>query len=153
MKRIIALWHSGNKGKTRTLIELGNLLLSDESCIIVESLVGKNDKLPENKDFILIVKLYDKVIVGIDSVGDPGCNLKNRLKEMIDKHNVEYLFCATRTRGETVSDVYDISNARDYEILWTSTYHSDSETDIDFFNKLKAKHLFDLLIELINQTK
>jgi hypothetical protein len=152
MKRLIVLRHSANRGKTRTLIELGNLLLSDESCVAIGSLLGKNDRLPENKDFKLVVEWHGKVI-GIESVGDPGCNLKNRLAEMIDKHNVDYLFCATRTKSDTVSDVREISKTRNYEILWTSTYCSDSEMDIDFFNKQRAKHLLDLLIEMINQEK
>jgi hypothetical protein len=151
MKRLIVLRHVADRGKTGTLKELRRLLLpdelsSDESYDVIEDIVF------EDGDIRLVVKWHDKVI-GIESKGDPGSNLKNRLEDMIEKHNVDYLFCATRTKGDTVYDVREISKTRNYEILWTSTYCSDSKMDIDFFNKQRAKHLFDLLIELINQVK
>jgi hypothetical protein len=152
MKRIIALWHSKNKGKTKTLIELGNLLLSENTSEFVycSELINKNEKLPKGKDFTLIIKLSDKTI-GIESQGDPNCYLEDRLQKIIDNYNIDYLFCATRTKGETVADVYKVSNSNDYEILWTSTYHNDNENDTDFFNELKGKHLLELLKGLINQ--
>lgn len=156
MKRIIALWHSGDKGKTKTLTALGNLLLSeistDKDIIICDKSVKKNKKLPQDTDFTLVVKISDKTI-GIESEGDPNSGLKDRLQNMIDNYKPDYLFCATRTRGETVGDVYNISDSTNYEILWTSTYHSENtaKDNIDFFNNLKAKHLFDLLKELIKQ--
>jgi hypothetical protein len=154
MKRIIALWHSGNKGKTNTLIELGNLLLSENTVDIVycDKSVNKNGILPQKQDFTLVVKLFDKT-VGIVSQGDPHCKLKDRLQKIIDDYNVDYLFCATRTKGETIDDVYRISGSNAYEILWTSTYHSDNGNMTDFFNNLKAKHLLDMLKELISQKK
>jgi hypothetical protein len=150
MKRIIALWHSGNKGKTSTLIEFGNLLLSESTIIYCDKFIDGSKKIPNEQDFTLVLKFLNKTI-GITSQGDPGCELKVRLQNIIDNHNVSYLFCATRTRGETVDDVYAISNSTDYEILWTSTYHSDSEEGIGFFNSLKAMHLLDLLKELISK--
>jgi hypothetical protein len=146
MKRLIVLRHVADRGKTHTLRELGNLLSPDKSYCVREYIVF------DDGDFKLVLDWHDKVI-GIESKGDPKSNLKNRLEDMIEKHNVDYLFCATRTKGDTVSDVREISKTRNYEILWTSTYCSDSKMDIDFFNEQRAKHLFDLLIELINQVK
>jgi hypothetical protein len=35
------------------------------------------------------------------------------------------------------------------DILLTSAYYSNNGNNRDFFNKLKAKHLFDLLCKLI----
>ena len=154
MKRIIALTHSSNKGKTCTLIELGNLLLAEPAVDILycDQPVSKNEKLPPSKDITLAVKLFCKV-VGIVSQGDPNTDLKNRLQEVIDNYKVDYLFCATRTRGETVVDVYETLGSTAYEKLWTSTYYSDNgeenEAEANFLNKLKAKHLLDLLKELI----
>jgi hypothetical protein len=155
MKRIIALQHSSSTGKTSTLRELGNLLLllPEESLKIIESPVGKNEKLSENEDFTLVIKLlhFDKTI-GIESRGDPNCGLKDKLLKIIDNHNVDYLFCAMRTKGGTVSDVYDVSVTKNYEVLLTSPYYSNNDSSsIDFFNKLKAKHLFDLLSKLITE--
>jgi len=154
MKRIIVLWHSGNKGKTKTLIELGNLLLSEKDVDIVhcDKLVNKNGTLPKNKDFTLVLNLFDKTI-GIVSQGDPKSELMDRLQKTIDNYHIDYLFCATRTKGETVADVYEVSESNNYDILWTSTYHSENGYGIDFLNNLKAKHMLDLLIELIGQEK
>lgn len=152
MKRIIALSNVSNKGKTETLIEFGNLLLSQipANDIIYCDKTITDKKLPPKEDFTLSVKFSGKTI-GITSQGDPGCGLKDRLLILVDIHIVEYVFCATRTSGGTVNDVYDVSNSKDYEILWTSTYHDDKKSGIDSLNKLKAKHLLDLLQELIKQ--
>ena len=151
MKKIIALRNSGKTGKTSTLIELGNLLLSENTIeVLYPDSIYKNGKLRQNWDFTLIVKLSNKTI-GIKSQGDPNCELKKKVQKIIDKYNVDYLFCATRTRGETVGDVYKVAKSNNYEIIWTSTYHSDSSNGIDLLNQLKAKHLLDLLKELIGQ--
>lgn len=152
MKIIIALWHTGNKGKTKTLIELGNLLLIESTILYCNNPIDENKKLSKNEDFTLVVELSEKRIC-ITSKGDPNSELKKRLQDMINDYNVDYLFCATRTKGETVSDIYNVSALNDYEILWTSTYHSDNEKDTDFFNELKAKHLLDMLKELISRGK
>ena len=59
MKQIIALWHSANKGKTETLIELGNLLLSEITIddIVCGKSVNEDKRLPKGKDFRLISNL------------------------------------------------------------------------------------------------
>lgn len=150
MKRIIVLRHSANKGKTKTLIELGNLLLSEKNTELLcgDNFLNENKELSDGRDFTLVVRCFDKTI-GIESQGDPSCGLKERLQKLIKKHNVDYLFCATRTKSGTVDDVYEVSKANNYEILWTSTYYSENENSTRFFNNLKAKHLLDLLKQLI----
>lgn len=151
MKKIIALSNSGKTGKTDTLINLGNLFLVEKTVeLIYFSHLDKDNLLSQNRDFTLVIKLYGKII-GIESQGDPNCNLKNRLQKIVDKYNVDYIFCATRTRGETIKDVNIISKSNNYEIIWNSTYQSSNENknENDFLNKLKAKHLLDLMKELI----
>ena len=151
MKQIIALWHFANKGKTNTLRKLGNMLLSkiqDNDIVYCDKPINGNGKLPENGDFILVVKFRNE-IVGIASEGDPYSDLKGKLEKLIKEYDVKYLFCATRTKGQTVVDVYTVAKEKDFKVLWTSTYQSDR--DMEVFNELKAKHLLDLLEVLIGQ--
>jgi hypothetical protein len=144
MKTIIALWHFADRGKTSTLIELKNLLLAE---INKDEDIQVNEISNNGKDITLIVKLYGKII-GIESQGDPNTYLKTRLEDLLVKNQIDYLFCATRTKGTTVEDVLHFKS-EDVSIVWDSTYQTYDENKFDFFNKLKAKHLFDLFKSLI----
>ena len=141
MGTIIALWHKASMGKTSTLIELKKLICNEYFCnVIFEKNYG-------DKDFLLVAKIFGKTI-GIESMGDPDSGVKARLQDLFDKYTPDYVFCATRTSGETVSDVLSFKD-QGVNVIWDSTYQIYDEGLFDFFNKLKAAHLFDLLKSLI----
>lgn len=142
MKTIIALWHSANKGKTQTLIELKKLICAEATKIIYDENYG------ESSDFCFVAEIFGKTI-GIESMGDPDSNVKGRLQNLFDNYKTEYVFCATRTRGDTVGDVLDYKEDNDTKIIWDSTYQTYDEEMFGFVNKQKAKNLFDFLKSLI----
>jgi hypothetical protein len=146
MKHIIALWNNSNKGKTKTLVELKKMLLSQENVELC-----KNEKLPNGIDFSLVIRLFGKTI-GIESQGDPNSNLKKRLEDLISDFSCDVIFCTTRTRGATVNDLKAIADKLDYWLIWTSTYQSWRKEEFDVINELKAKHLFELLQTVIENS-
>lgn len=145
MKTILAIWHSGDKGKTETLREFANLLLATYPlCIPIFPIPLV---LSPNGDIRLVVKINGRII-GVESWGDPTTKLKERLIDLADSYHCEIILCSTRTKGDTVKAVENLHNTRGFEMIWTSTYQIDNKTHHAFVNRLKAKHLLDLLIGL-----
>lgn len=145
MKTIIAIWNSGSKGKSSTLREFANLIIStypDYKPIYPEKI-----ELIESGDFRLVLEI-NGVIIGIESQGDPNTDLEKRLFELSRKYDCNLIFCTTRTRGETVYAVENLAKKKDYNKIWTSTYQIDDLDKHNLINQLKGKHLLDLIINL-----
>lgn len=145
MRTVIALSHSGGKGKTGTLRELASLLLEEypnHTAIFPKPIV-----IPLSGDFRLIIEINGKII-GIESQGDPKTDLKNRLIELADNFKCDIIFCTSRTRGETVHSVDHLFHTREFKTIWTSTYQIEGEENQLLVNKLKAKHLIELIQKL-----
>lgn len=142
MKTIIAVYNSSGKGKSSTILELANLLLATPGCNIIFS------SKPATKlsvDFRLVIELSGKVIA-LESQGDPGTHLQNRLDDIVNKYKPNLIFCTCRTRGETVAAVYNIAKANSYDLIWSTTYETKHSHQL--VNRLKAEHLQDLIIKI-----
>jgi len=142
MKTVLAIWHSGDKGKTETLREFANLLISTyptfRPIYPIPTAVSATD------DFRLVVEI-NGIIIGIESQGDPNTNLQNRLIDLADNFHCEIILCCSRTRGETVIAVDNLFHTRSFQTIWTSTYQIADKANHNLVNRLKAKHLLDLL--------
>ncbi len=145
MKTIIAVWHASNKGKSDTLREFANLLLKTYPKYI--PIFPIPTSVSKTKDFRLVVEINGKII-GIESQGDPKTKLKNRLIDLADNFHCEIILCTSRTRGETIKAVDNLYNTRRFKTIWTSTYQIADKSNHKLVNRLKAKHLLDLLQEL-----
>lgn len=111
-KAIVAIWNVANRGKTETLRELAHLLLRT-----YPNHRPISPGLPPNTgDFRLVIAI-DGLIVAIESQGDPHTALQKRLVELVEKEKADLIFCATRTKGETVSAVKHIAQMG-YEEVW-----------------------------------
>lgn len=143
MKYIIALYHTGNNGKTQTLWHLAKLLVADNSNITLYSTLTENPRI----DFTLVIKVKGKIIL-IESKGDPNTNLYDKLQNQYLKYQISFVFCATRTSGKTIEDVDRFANENEFETIWTSTYQIGDKNKHDTFNILKANHLYDVLSQL-----
>lgn len=142
MKTVLAVWHGAGKGKSSTLREFANLLLATyPKYIAIEPIPAS---VPVSGDFRLVIKIKGKII-GIESKGDPSTKLKARLLELADKYKCDVIICTTRTRGSTVTAVDNLYHNRGFETIWTSTYQFAGATQQKQANKLKAKHILDLL--------
>lgn len=145
MKTVIAISHSGNKGKTETVREFANLLLLNyPSARIIFPI---SFSVPQNGDFRLILEINGKTI-GIESQGDPNTNLDGRLTDLAVNFNCDIIICATRTKGETVHAVFNLVNMRNFQSIWTSTYALANPAFFQIVNQLKAKHILELIQSL-----
>lgn len=145
MKTIIAVWHSGQKGKTETIREIAQNLMAIYPNFKPIKPANHPINLHPKKDFSLVIEINGKII-GIESQGDPKTGLKKRLKRLVEKYKCDIVYCATRTRGETVKNVESIAKDSDYKLIWTSTYQTTSNHPL--VNDLKAKHIIDLTQKL-----
>ncbi len=143
MKTIIAIKNSGGKGKTETTRELANLLVSVYPSFTPIYPIPFN--IPNKYDFKIVLEINGKII-GIESQGDPGTNLKGRLETLIVDYNCDLVICTCRSRGETVRSIKKVANSHKYQTIWNSTYQSS--TNHDELNKIKAEHLLDLMKKL-----
>lgn len=146
-KTILALWHSGSKGKTQTLRELAILLLKNYPTFSPIYPITSSISSSDIHDFRLVVKI-NGIIIGIETQGDPNTNLKGRLLDLVNTYNCDIILCTSRTRGETVAAVEHIHNTFGYQTVWTSTYQVENRFQDTLVNQLKAKHLLDLLQSL-----
>ena len=142
MKTVLSIWHTGDKGKTETLREFANLLLTTYPSFT--PIFPSSASVPTTVDFRLVVQINGKII-GVESQGDPNTNLQNRLIDLADNFNCEVILCSSRTRGETVVAVDNLHHARGFDTIWTSTYQIAGRPQQITANNLKAKHILDLL--------
>ena len=145
MKTILSIWHIGDKGKTETLRELGNLLLLTYPSF--RPIFPTVEVVPATGDFRLVIEVNGKII-GVESQGDPNTNLHNRLIDLADKFKCEIIICSSRTRGDTVLAVDNLYHTRNFQTIWTSTYQIGDNTKHTLVNQLKAKHILDLIQSL-----
>ena len=141
MNTIILLADTAKKGKSSTLAELANLLIRK----YVDSEILYSYKHKTNIDFTLIIKVKGE-IVAFESQGNPKTQLENRLRNIIQQYNPKVLFCTARSKGTNLQAVYRIAINFNYNCIKTSTYQVNS--NFETANKIKAKHLFYLLIQL-----
>lgn len=145
MKSVIAVWNAGGKGKSNTLRELARLLLTEyPNC---RPIYPDPAVIPAKGDFRLLIEI-NKKIIAIETKGDPGTNLEERLIDLAEIHHCDLIFCTCRTSGETKLAVKHLSAKCGHEIIWTSTYQVADGDKHKLINTLKAKHLLDLVKKL-----
>lgn len=142
MKTILAIWNSSEKGKSSTVLELANLLISISGCSIIFS---SKPATSLSIDFRIVINIKDKIIA-LECQGDSGTHLENRLNDIVGKYNPDVIFCSCRTRGETVAAINKVANEYSYDKIWTSTYETTHSHKLA--NSLKAVHLHDLVSKL-----
>ena len=142
MKTVLSIWHTSDKGKTETLREFANLLLTTYSSFT--PIFPTTAIVPTTGDFRLVVQINGKII-GVESQGDPNTNLQNRLLDLADNFKCEVIVCSSRTRGDTVAAVDNLHYSRGFDAIWTSTYKIAGRPQQIIANNMKAKHILDIL--------
>ena len=133
-KTIVAVWHSGGKGKTSTLRAVATHLLQ-----MYPNHKILHGSISATGDFSLVVKI-NRQVIAIESKGDPNTQLLERLEAIIESYKPDIIFCTTRMKGDTVRAVESLD---DYEAIWTSTYQVPRNHAAA--NDLKGQHLIALL--------
>lgn len=140
MNTITAIWHSAGKGKSSTILELANLLL--KTYPNYKLIYSSKDVKKITIDFRLVIEINGKIIT-LESQGDPGTKLKERLEGIIKDYSPNIIFCTCRTRGETVNAIENTANKYEYDTIWTSTYQTTHNHKLA--NQAKAEDLLDLV--------
>lgn len=140
-KLIIANTGIGNQGKSSSIKEVYNLLVS---------------RYPDNVQIIHPVESGDvKAIVdvkgvriGIESQGDPNSRMFQSLQDFL-KAGCDIVVIACRTYGETYKAVNDM-HQYDYQVIWTANDKNREEKSIvDYLNMHYAQHILQLIEDRI----
>lgn len=134
-KTVFAVWGRSKIGKSSSIKRFIDYLEKKYR-------VPPYEIIYRGKDACLIFKI-NKVLIGIESQGDPGGRMQRSLQYFKEK-KCDIIVCATRTSGSTANAVKSIFD-RGYDIVWLSTYYSDNKY-IHKLNELFAVHL-DLFID------
>lgn len=155
MKTIIAIKGLEDNGKTSSIIKIFDDLIKEntQNEILFRSEPYSND----NKDFhavIICTFIEKKIKIGIASAGDPDSNQLDCLKKNIE-HDCDIIICASRTRGETVTNVKEIAKMTNYDLIWTSNYNYAGEKDknqelIGILNAQFSQAIIILIKAIIN---
>ncbi|EKO3559053.1 hypothetical protein P0F15_003282 [Vibrio metschnikovii] len=138
-KLIYALYSAENTGKTTTLRLLAKKLAE---------ISNFSRSIPESGDFTSIFNVKG-MKVAITSAGDDEDGIRSSLEELSEDSDFDILFCASRTKGQTVN--YLIERFKDHELRWVDNMyvHCENENQAQLCNEIVADFLFrSLLLEL-----
>ena len=143
-KTMICVIAPTNTGKTTTIKKLHELL------------GGKEGKRNNGHDFIDVL-MYGGVKIGCESAGDPpGEEQKEAIEHLMDKEKCDIIISASRTRGVTVNNAWDLLSQYGYDIIWfTPAYVYDPlngsvDNIYDVFAQKNAETLMELIRQLIS---
>ena len=144
MKTIIAVWNRAGVGKTESIRQFAMLLLQVYPHHIV--IKPPSSSIEGPGDFEIVIDI-SSTRIGIVSQGDPGTGMVAKVKNLI-KLGCEFIICSTRTRGSDVNTLITTARKSDYTIVWTSTYETDLPIHRIVVNKIKGKHILDIVQSL-----
>ncbi|MDX2300218.1 MAG: hypothetical protein NW204_10880 [Xanthomonadaceae bacterium] len=108
MKTLIALRGAGNRGKSRTL------------CMLIELIkVAYPSAKFEEKRYkidITVVITVGTIKVGVETQGDPNSRLERSLNTFVDI-GCKVIVCASRSSGRTV-EIVNEAGSRGYRVKW-----------------------------------
>lgn len=138
MKKIIALYGSGKKGKTSTLKKLIEEMRKDSS-------FSEEEEKAEQylNDDERIICTYKNKKIAITTGGDTEDIIKENLA-FFEEHECDILVTATRTKGKTVDYIEDYENKNNIKIIWKWKFIGTNSTTYGL-SKCKEKVLFDTI--------
>lgn len=147
---VIILKGNQDRGKTSTLKILRDLLLKESSTKVVDESVIFDD----GDDFSIVIDLNGK-LVGIVTIGDPGCEeqFKTGLNFCISK-SCDVIIVASRTQENIKGKktpyglIWDFINEESclaFEMSPYVTYAYHGQMDMDKLNKLCASSLLNAI--------
>lgn len=140
-KTIICLYATANCGKTKTIRSL------------FAKLGGDKILLDKSRDIVGVVNFGNKEI-GFASEGDPDSPQWENIEPLAQK-KCDIIVTASRTKGDTVNNIFDIANKYGYTVVWISPlYFYDvqyaSDDLCDYFAERNtdsiAQYIIDKLI-------
>jgi AAA+ ATPase superfamily predicted ATPase len=152
-KFAIILYGTQNTGKTSSLKEFVYLLSDNYKNAEIRDDKNNNVELKRsNEGDITVVLNIEGKKIGVCSLGDPDSDQIDKINNLIEC-GCDIILTASRTKGGTKDDLESTLKNHEFTIIKDSTYFlNNKEENVEEFqnklNKLKAKHLFDLVREI-----
>lgn len=137
---VLAVYGRGDIGKTSTIREFATILLATYPH---HRIISGSTPATVSGDISLIIDIGRR-LVGIESMGDPNTNLRNRLLDLVAA-GCEVIICATRTKGDTVDAVENLVSTAGFQTIWTAGYQIADRASQPIANTLKGGHILNLL--------
>lgn len=80
------------------------------------------------------------VKVGVESQGDPGCDMEETMKDFAVKYECDIIVTACRTKGSTFQKVNTYLRRKGYDILWYAHYVYQGEDASDAWETFKVTY-------------
>jgi signal recognition particle receptor subunit beta len=158
MGTIIAIKGEARTGKTTAIRAIYERL----DAIVKEVLENNADEkgykeftyiLEKNNDFEAIGE-YNSKKIGIGSYGDTKDRQLEIIQDFADEEKCDIIICASRSKGETVLNVKNVSKEFTHDVIFTSHYqlfkrdnifNNDYENKIASLNKIFALNIINLI--------
>lgn len=147
MKKIIALYGAGNRGKSTTLkMVYKSLRASFELMPEKDVQSDKHGKffLEESSD-VRAIFIVNGTRVGLESQGDPNRRLEESLP-FFKKNGCDVIACTSRSRGMTVEWIRKLEP--EYEVEWIKKTVADNESAEVSCNKRDADKIMRIIKDL-----
>ncbi|HEX7755818.1 MAG TPA: hypothetical protein VF421_10770 [Niabella sp.] len=138
-KTVIAVWGASNQGKSSSIKEFIHRLPTRFPTAHIDTRISGGDTQ--------VIITIGSVKIGVESAGDPGSRLPASLALFI-REGCEVIICATRTRGNTVTEVEGLHTRHGFDIVWASNYYSREKLTTDS-NRYFADHVLFMLGEIL----
>lgn len=126
-------------GKSAAIIEVYSLLKSMGYKILLEE---------RQRGDIKAIFEIGEIKVGIESLGDPGCEMEDTMEEFVNR-GCEIIVTACRTKSDTFKKVTEYLGVQNgYDILWCAHYVYKapfSEKTQRVFNQIYAKNVVQII--------
>lgn len=136
----IAIYGSSSQGKSETVRETANLLLSAYPNHTLQAIYTGAD--------ITYIVETNGIKIGIESQGDPNSRMFQSLKIFVDK-GCDIIICSCRSRGATADTAEDLHRSHKYEIIWSTNHRSWHKNQIQF-NQIAASEILELIKLIMN---
>lgn len=144
-KTLIANWGYAGQGKSATIRNVANNLISNHGATITQLVTPI---MPTNGD-IKAVLSYNNLIIGIESQGDPNSRLFGSIPDFLHV-KCDIILCATRTSGATVDIVKNAANSNHYRLFWTTNNRTPNNQFRTSLNTYSANQITQLILDVSN---
>ena len=156
-KTIVALYGSSGRGKSTALKKFINQLKKNKNFDFIKL----DDDYSNEKHDIVAIFDCNGIKIWISTAGDIKEIIKKRVEKcLIKKHDCKIIFTASRTKGETVSTLEEISKENKFKLEWIEKLYrihdpikesigTDKNIHLDKITELEIDYLMDYLINYL----
>lgn len=139
-KSVISIYGPSSQGKSETVRETANLLLTAFPNHTLQA-------INNGADITYIVDI-NGIKIGIESQGDPNSRMFQSLQTFVTQ-GCDIIICSCRSRGATAWAVEDLHRHHQYEIIWSTNYRSWHKNQTQL-NQIAASEILELIKLIMN---